>query len=201
VVRFYELGQGLFALAVMALIAERVRVLLYRSATSDRAMKWLASRLRAGDVDSPAAWARRVPDSFVARVILETLDQGNPERDPDVLRVDLRHAAVARLGVLRGCATLASALGLLGGIMAIRRGLSGEGGLLALQAGLAQQIALSEALECMALGVGTSALCFFALAEFRKAARDLLAQCAHITHLLAEQAADRLAGPGRPEQG
>lgn len=198
--RLYELGQVLFALAVMGLIAERVRALAYRAATSDRAMKWLADRLRAGDGDSAQAWARRVPESFVARLVLETLDQGNSERDPELMRVELRHVVGARLGVLRGCATLASALGLLGGILAIRRGFSGGGGLLALQAGLAQQVALAEALQCMALGVGTSALCFFALGEFRKAVRQLLAQTAHITHLLAEYTADQLAGRGHPGQ-
>ncbi|MFT3922641.1 MAG: hypothetical protein QM778_08920 [Myxococcales bacterium] len=192
----FELGQVAFALGVMVVIGERARALFFRSLTSEHAMKWLAARLRAGDAASAQAWARQVPESFVARVLLETLDVQNPERDPDLLRVDLRHAAGIRLGLLRGCATLASALGLLGGILAIRQGLSGGGGLLALQAGLAQQMALADALESMALGVGTSALCFYALGAFRKAAGQLLAQSAHITHLLAEHAADQLAGGG-----
>src|SRR3954451_18254854 len=129
-----------FALAVLAVILERGHAIFYLASTSDRAMKWLATRLRAGDARSAEAWAKRVPRSFVARVILETLDTHDPERDPDLVRVELRHAAGARLGVLRGCATLASALGLLGGIVAIREGFSGGGGLLALQAGLAQQV-------------------------------------------------------------
>jgi hypothetical protein len=200
VIWYYELAQLVFALAVLAVIVERGRAVFYLAATSDRAMKWLAARLRAGDAASAEAWAKRVPSSFVARLIVETLDTQDPERDPDLVRVELKHAAGARLGILRGCATLASALGLLGAIVAIREGFSGGGGLLALQAGLAEQVALAQALECMALGIGTSALCFFALGEFRRGARELLAQSAHITHLLAEQAADELSGTGRSGQ-
>ena|GEM_PF-6158209 len=194
--RLFELGQVVFALGVAAVIAERARALLFCSSTSDRAVKWLAARLRDGDSVSAEAWARRVPSSFVARTLLETLDTQNPERDPDMLRLELRHDAGVRLGLLRGCATLASALGLLGGILSIRQGFSGGGGLLALQAGLAEQVALACALQSMALGVATSALCFYALAVFRRVARDLLAQSAHITHLLAEHAADQLVGAG-----
>lgn len=109
--------------------------------------------------------------------------------------MDLRQAASARLAVLRGCATLASVLGLLGGIMAIRGGFSGNAGLLELQAGLAQQVALAEALERMAIGVGTSAVCFYALGVFRRAARDLIVQITQIAHLIADQASlPRLGG-------
>ncbi len=199
--RIYELGQLLFALAAMVLVAERVRALGYRALTSERAMKWLAARLREGDRQGAVAWARRVPEAFVGRLILETLAPEDPERSPELVRVELRHVASLRLGVLRGFATLASALGLLGAILAIGQGFSGGGGLLALQAGLAQQVALARALERMALGVGTSAFCFFALGELRQMAKGLLAQTSHITHLLADLAAQERAPRGSSEHG
>jgi hypothetical protein len=201
VVRLYQGFQLGFAVLVLGLISERAHVLLYRARTSDYALGWLRARLRAGESAAALAWAERLPASFVGQTLLGALGRRDStedsDLDPELVRVELRHAAGERLGVLRGCATLASALGLLGGILAIREGFSGGGGLLALQAGLAQQVALASALESMALGVATSAVCFHALGVFRVAARELLTQSTHIAHLLAEHTADRLApGPG-----
>lgn len=186
---WYEVGQLLFALFVLGVVSERAWFLLRRAPVSDRALRWLTDRIRARDQASAIAWASQVPHAFVSQVIRghAGLDQDAWPTTPELARIELSHAASARLGVLRGCATLASALGLLGGILAIRRGFSGGSGLLALQAGLAEQVALAEALEMMALGVGTSAVCFHALGVFRGAARAAVAQATHIAHLLERQ--------------
>jgi hypothetical protein len=185
----YEWGQLAFALFVLAVVAERARFLLRVARLSDAGVRWLTGRLRAHDDAAARAWADRVPQAFASRVISAWVGT-DPEAwpvSPELMRVELSHGAGARLGVLRGCATLGSALGLLGGILAIRRGFGGESGLLALQAGLPQQVALAQALQRMAIGVGTSAVCFFALGVFRKAARELVAQSTHIAHLLEKR--------------
>ncbi len=188
--RFYVLGQLGLATLVVVLVAERARELFHRAPTSEHALRWLRNRLQKGDTQGPLLWARARQGAYVSQVLQAALDpagsEGEGEALSDLVQLDLRYAAGRRLGVLRVAATMASVLGLLGGILAIRQGFDDDS-LLALQAGLAQKVALAHALESMALGVGTSAFCFFALGLFRRVARDVLRQATHIAHILSQQ--------------
>lgn len=193
--------QMAFALFVALAVAERVRFLYARAATSDVALAWLTQRLEAGDHDAALAWAAERPDSHVARVLIAALASANDsvagsladpadreavaraERERLLARdaetreclLDLREEASARLRMLRVCATLASTIGLLGGILA----LASAGGTHVGSAGLSRH-GLADAIATMAIGVATSALCFQALALLRPAAQRLVTQATQV---------------------
>lgn len=197
---YYTLGQLGLSLAVLALIVERGRALLQRAPASAKATKWLGQRLTAGETASALAWARLRPNASVSKLLIGQLDaeDGFPE-SLDLAQRELRIEAAARLDVLRGAATLASVSGLLGGILAIVNGFNDDS-LLALQAGLAQRVAIGQALQSMGIGVGTSAVCFYALSVFRGALRELHTQVAHIAHILSLRGASPLGRGGNLRQ-
>jgi len=174
-----------FALFVAVVIAERLRALYLRVATSEDAMEWLTRSLKQGVVDAPLAWARRRPESYVARVLEAAFGEDGSQGEMAECLIDVRAEGSARLRMLRVCATLASTLGLLGGILVLAGG-PRRAGLEALKAGGAERAALSEAIATMALGVATSALCFQALALLRPAAQKAISQAQHIARIAAD---------------
>lgn len=182
----YQLGQLAYALFVLALIAERVRTLCFVAATSDGAVKWIVRSLEQGDTTLPLSWARRRPASHVAR-LLAAAPTDDGEGEVGECLIDLQAEAIARLRLIRVCATLASTLGLLGGILVLARGHGVDAGLAALKAGAAERSALDEAIATMAVGVATSAICFQALALLRPAAQKLLLQARQVARSLPPQ--------------
>jgi hypothetical protein len=153
--------------------------------TSELAVRWLCERVASGELANALRWARDRPQTLTGRLLLEHAPPGEREEDVFLTLLDLQQEVNARLAVLRVCATLASTLGLLGAILAIRAGLGAPEGLVRLQAGLAESLALSRALLTMAIGVATSAGCFYALALFRRAALTIITQGRRLAHALA----------------
>jgi biopolymer transport protein ExbB/TolQ len=174
----FTLIQLSLVLAVLIVVAERARVLWFRAPVSGRLCAELERCVRAGRLERVEALCSSSPFRWACRAAL-VARQKDVGTAADALFLDLRYEAERRLVTLRIAATLASTLGLLGGILAIRQGF-GAGGLLALESGLAQQVALARALSTMALGIGTSAICFAAFAAFRTAARHVLSQAQRV---------------------
>lgn len=172
-----------WAFVVVLVIAERAFALFFRLPISTQALSFVRECVRTGDREALATWAGERPNALVAELVTQVLQQ---RLDTDLTWAELGQRAGARLIWLRTAATLSSTLGLFGGVLAIARGLGGGGGLLALERGLAERLAMREALLCMALGVGTAALCFYALSRLRPAARELVTQLRNVSHLLAE---------------
>lgn len=181
----YQLGQLAYALFVMLVIAERVRALYFGAATSDATVTWIVRSLEKGETALPLAWAMRRPEAHVARVLAAAPSAGGEGEVGECL-IDLQAEAIARLRLIRVCATLASTLGLLGGILVLARGQGANAGLAALKAGAAERSALDEAIATMAIGVATSAICFQALALLRPAAQKLLLQAKQIARSLPQ---------------
>jgi len=173
--------QVLLALAAVIAVAQRSRLLLFEAPASAALLSAWTSALSAGDASLVRRLAQAAPARWGSRVILAALDPEGSDRAEAVASIvaELRLEATAQLGFIRVAATMGSTLGLLGGILAIQRGFSGHG-LLALSAGLAQQVALNQALNHMAIGIGTAAFCFAAFGLLRTAARDLLTQVSQV---------------------
>ncbi len=174
----FTLIQLALVLTVLVVIAERARLLWFRAPVSGRLCTELERCVRAGRLERIEALCAASPFRWACRAALVARQQ-DAATAAEALFLDLRYEAERRLVTLRIAATLASTLGLLGGILAIRQGF-GAGGLLALESGLAQHVALGRALSTMALGIGTSAICFAAFAAFRRAARHVLTQAQRV---------------------
>ena len=179
-------AQLAFALFVVVVIAERAWVLLLEAPVSEQADRWLRESLSRDALGLVRRWSLRRPTTYVAQVLTTGLFERSesPEEGLAELLLDLNYAATKRLMLLRVSATLASSLGLLSAIVAIRQGFGGDSGLISLQAGLAERLSVAHALWSMAVGVGTSAVCFFALSIFRQRAWELVAQSRRFAHLV-----------------
>ena len=182
-------AQLAFALFVVVVIAERAQALLLAAPISADAARWLTESLSRGELGVVRRWSLLRSPTYVAQVLSTGLSERaeSPEEGLAELLLDLKDAATKRLMLLRASATLASSLGLLAAIVAIRHGFGGDSGLLALQAGLAERLSIAHALWSMAVGVGTSAVCFFALSIFRRRAWELVAQSRRFAHLVASR--------------
>jgi hypothetical protein len=169
-----------------AVIVERVRYLLVVAPLSPEGMKFVVAALEAGRSEQVRVWAEEAARTHVGQVLQAGLGAGGSEQEDELSDVlfELQARCLARLRALRVGATVASTLGLLTGILRIRGGLGESAGLLALEAGLAEKVALGQALGSMAVGVATSAVCFYALGVLREAAKGLLAQGTKVAGVL-----------------
>lgn len=179
------------SVGLAGVIAERAVYLLLVAPASPRALRWLSQSVGEGRTDRALFWARQRSNTHVARILLTALEPVS-ERSPapddaddlGELILQLTERAVLRLRLIRVGATVSSTTGLLIGIVRISGGYAAPSGLLALEAGLTERMALSSALFSMAVGVGTSAVCFYATSQFRKAARQLITQSARAAQLV-----------------
>jgi hypothetical protein len=187
-----------WAAAVVAVLAERALILLYRLPPGEAGLALVTERLRSRDLRAARAWAEERPDTLLGQLLGRYFTPmpwaDTPE--PAILLADLTERVHARLLWLRVGATLSSTLGLLGGVLAIARGLGPAQGLVGLQQGLAERLAMDQALTSMAIGVGTAAVCFYGLSRLRPAARQLVAQARTLSHLLPVEA----RGPAREQE-
>jgi hypothetical protein len=169
---------------LLAVIGERAAYLWYVAPASAPALRWLGQCVEEGRVERVLFWARKRPGTHVAQILLAQLEpQPDGEHDLPELLSELTERAVIRLRLLRVGATVASTSGLLVGIVRISGGYAAPSGLLALEAGLTERLTMSSALFSMAVGVGTSAVCFYATSLFRRAAQQLVAQSVRAAQL------------------
>jgi hypothetical protein len=174
--------------ALIGVIADRVYSLMFVAPLSRRGVEFVLRALERAEFEPLRAFARASSRAHISRMLVAALEPASDgERQEDVLTelsFELSGEAAARLRALRVGATIASTLGLLIGIIRLRGGFTKPPGLLALEAGLSERLAVSEALFSMALGVGTSAVCFYALSLLQEAARSLIAQRGRVENAL-----------------
>lgn len=181
----FQLG---LSAALLGVILDRAYHLLFRAPLSRRGVEYVMRALERTDHGPLRAFAAHTARTHVSRVLsvaLGPLEEGDTREDAMAeLSFELSAEAAVRLRALRVGATIASTSGLLIGIIRLRGGFIKSPGLLALEAGLTERLALADALFSMAIGVGTSAVCFYALSLLREAARSLLAQRSRVENAL-----------------
>jgi hypothetical protein len=191
------------AATLLGVIGDRVHILMFAAPLHRRGVEFVLRLLSSADSDprtsagsaqldalrafASTAGTSRTHVARVLRAVLDCDEQGEHRQDALAeLSFELSAEATARLRTLRVGATIASTLGLLVGIVRLRGGFAKPSGLLALEAGLTERMALSDALLSMAIGVGTSAVCFYALSLLGEAARALMAQRARVERALLD---------------
>jgi hypothetical protein len=202
-----------FSAALLGAIIERANFLLLTAPLSRRGLDFVLRALERAEVDALRAFADGTSRTHVGRVLRLAFTPGasesefcsraeprastsravsasseNSEAALAELSFDLAAEAIARLRALRVGATIASTLGLLIGIVRLRGGFSEPPGLLALEAGLTERLAVADALLSMAIGVGSSAVCFYALSVLGRAAQGLITQRARVENALRAHA-------------
>lgn len=187
---------------LLGVIVDRVHTLLFAAPLHRRGLEFVLRSLQRLGFDELRTFATAPGTSrtHVARVLRVALsaDQQDESRQDALaeLSFELSAEATARLRAIRVGATIASTLGLMIGIVRLRGGFAKPTGLLALEAGLTERMAVADALLSMAIGVGTSAVCFYALSLLGQAARSLMAQRARVERALL----DALRTPERPSK-
>ena len=196
---------GLSAM-LLGLIADRVYTLMFAAPLHKRGLEFVTRALERGNLAAlnhfaAGAATRRTHIGRMLHIALAPAQPGESRRDELAeLSFELSAEAIARLRALRVGATIASTLGLLVGIVRLRGGFAQPSGLLALEAGLTERMAVGDALYSMAIGVGTSAVCFYALSLLREAARFLIAQRTRVENLLQDGLPSAPDGPlDRPD--
>jgi hypothetical protein len=188
--------------ALLAVIVDRAYALLFAAPLSNRGVAHVLRALERAEDVPLRAFAARVARTHVGRVLsiaFAPISDGVPRVDALAeLSFELSAEAAVRLRALRVGATIASTTGLLIGIIRLRGGFTKPPGLLALEAGLTERLAVADALFSMAIGVGTSAVCFYALSLLGAAARSLIAQRARVERALLPRLH---AGPSEPAGG
>lgn len=197
---------GLSAILLGA-IGERVYTLMFAAPLHPRGAEFVTRAAQRCELRELARFAasagtRHTHVARFLRVALSPSRPGESRRDELAeLSFDLSAEAIVRLRALRVGATIASTLGLLVGIVRLRGGFAPPRGLLALEAGLTEHMAVADALGSMAIGVGTSAVCFYALSLLREAARSLLAQRTRVERLLEDHLPTGLTPALAPKEG
>jgi hypothetical protein len=195
----FQLG---LSAALLGVILDRAYCLLWAAPLSSRGVAHVLRALERAEDGPLRAFAKHTARTHVGRVLaiaFEPITDGLPREDALAeLSFELSAEAAARLRALRVGATIASTTGLLIGIVRLRGGFTKPPGLLALEAGLTERLAVSDALFSMAIGVGTSAVCFYALSLLGDAARGLVAQRARVESALLPRLR---AAPNEPAGG
>jgi hypothetical protein len=165
-------AQLLLSVAAVALVAERVRWLLYRAPLDTSVfLAALGRALEDRDEAGARAMAERGRPAAVAEIATHVLSGAG---ELDEVRAELSDRIMARLFAVKVVGRVGTALGFLGAILWLIWMMSGDHGLLALKAGLVEKIAVEGALLSMTLGVATSVFCMAALSILRRAAVALV---------------------------
>jgi len=170
----FHVGQLLLAAVVVAIVVDRVRVLLYQ-APLDTApwLRAVTSAAQEGEVGETRALVAAAGRAWAAQVARVAVDR--PEDLPlEEIVSDLRYDALKRLGALQSLARVSTAVGFLGAILELIWLLSGDHGLLGLMAGLPEKVAAEGAMLSVTLGVATSIFAFSALSVLKRGALALM---------------------------
>lgn len=176
----FHVFQIALSIAIAVFVVVRVRELFYRRALDAPPFRAALMRLIGDDdVERARELVRAALPAHVAEVTWPALDPDVPREERSVEAADrlsrAEDQATFGLRALRIAATIASALGFIGAAMEIHWVSSGDHGLMRLQAGLVENVGLSRAVICVAIGIATSSFAFGAWAVLRRGARDLVA--------------------------
>ena len=161
------------AVVAVALVSERVRVLLFQAPLDTPAwLRHLIAALARGDKEQARALVDAAEPAWVATLAGRAMSEGVVPSEERFCQ--LRDQAFERLYALRALASLGSMTGFLGAVIELIWLMSGDHGLAGLQAGLPAKLALEAAALSMVIGVSITVFCFAALSILRKAAVDLI---------------------------
>jgi hypothetical protein len=168
------------ALAVVALTVAipRLRAVLYEAPLDADAF---IDALRMALAASQLGLARRIaeaclpawPARLAARAIAALDQQRDPRPAIDEACADLAHMIWDGRSAITVLGRIANPVALIGVIIELGKASHGGEGLAGLQRGLAERIALQRSLLTFALGLGTSIVCFSAVAILQRNARLL----------------------------
>jgi hypothetical protein len=183
--------QLVLAVAMVALVIERVRALCFRGALDGSAFRRaLVGLVRRGRVDRAGELASAARPAFAARAVWPLLDPAidNEQRHVEVhdTLMDVENGVGRRLRALRIGATVASLLGFLGAALDIHWVFAGEHGLLPLQAGLVESMGLSRAALSISIGISTSAFAIGVWSLLRHRARELVMEARRVVGSIEE---------------
>lgn len=176
------------AAGAATLIARRMRALLFEAPLDGRAfVAALETALSSGQV----ALARRIAEACMpawpARLATAALAKdergGEAQGALEETQLELEHAAFRGLGAIVALGRMASPLAFIGVILEIGRAFGGDTGIEGLQRGLVESSSVQRALFTFALGFGTFAACFAAVAILRRRARLVREQLRRVASL------------------
>ncbi len=162
----------------MALIGVRMRVLLFEALLDIHSfVAALRTAMAGGQLALARALAEACKPAWAARLAACGLAELEAARDPrpalEELQGELEQAASRGRDMLLALGRMASPIALIGVIVEMGNAAHGGGGLLGLQRGLVARIAMQRAVLTVALGLGTSAVCFVAAAILQRSAATL----------------------------
>jgi biopolymer transport protein ExbB/TolQ len=186
----FHAAQIILALAVLALVVHRARVLCFVHALDGAAFRRaLLGLIRADRSAEATELVREARPALAVEPVWALFDSAIPNEDRPLeveerlMDVDAR--ATSGLRALRICASVASAIGFIGAMIDIQW-IHSEHGLLALEAGLVESIGLSRAFLSIALGIATSSFALGSWVVLRKQARTLVADARRILSTVEE---------------
>lgn len=173
---WYVALQCVLAAAVVAIVVERTRTLLFRAPLDTRTwLRALHAAVADGDRDGARALARVARPAWVAEIATRALSADPAERaELDELLSDYRYEAFRRLRALRILASVGTASGFFGAVLELIWLFSGDHGLAGLQAGRVERIALEGAALSVAIGIAVSVFAFVSLGILKRAAATLI---------------------------
>jgi biopolymer transport protein ExbB/TolQ len=176
----FHLVQIVLLVAVVGLVAERLRSLFFRGALEAAPIRRaLVGLIRSGRLDSARDLVAAARPSRVIEATWALLDPALPDEDRITEMDDRLFELEARtergLRALRVLGRVASAIGFVGAAIEIHWVFNGEHGLLRLRPGLVESIGMSHAFLSIALGIATSSFALASWGVLRKQARALVA--------------------------
>lgn len=196
----FHVFQGLFLVAVLGLVIERVRALAYRSALDAGPFRRaLVQLLRAGEHERAAGLVRDARPAWIAECVWPLVDPERSEQDriidlEDAL-MDVQGLAARGMRALRISASIGSALGFLGAAISIGWIFVGDHGLMRLQAGLVENIGLGRAVIAIALGISTSSLALGSWTVLKKIAKERIAESRRVVASVEEALSPKAPSP------
>lgn len=176
---------------MIALVAERVRALGFRSALDVPPFRRaLASLARRRDHETMRALITDAQPSWVARCVWPLVDPELPEAErlveTEERLMDVEALATRGMRALRISATIGSALGFIGAAVQIWWIFNGTHGLAALEAGRVETEGIGGAVMSIALGLAASSLALGSWTVLKKVARERIVECRRVVTSLEE---------------
>ncbi|MGD8861782.1 MAG: hypothetical protein PVI30_17360 [Myxococcales bacterium] len=187
------------ALAIGAIVAigTRVRALLFEAPLDVGAFcEALDVALDAGQPSLAREIARDCRPAWAATLALATLELISRGPDPagrdelDDLRLTLERRSAEGLRAIHTLGRMAGPLAFIGVILELGWAISGGDGLVALSRPAVVSLGLQRALTAFGIGLGTTIVCYAAVALLQRRAREIREGLARVARLLSSRSTD-----------
>lgn len=186
----YYAAQVALGVVAAAIVAERIRALMYRASLPLRPFRRvLLALVRTGQAERARRLGEAARPAWVGEVASCMLsahaDGLDAERLVEPVLLEMRYEAGRGLWALRVMASVASASGVLGALWQLLRVLEGRVGLEGLEAGLAERMAFQRALLSLLIGAMVATVALYARSVLARQARRLLGDVGRLSEELA----------------